>query len=434
MKKYYLVLMFMLSFGAVFAFDISGSSLDYSAKVSSNDNYSEKDGEGVLKLNFDNLSLKYSADILNNSSKTDTTMEVIYEKALNNRVKFGVDATLDTANGFEFKLDDDSEKTYLEFGMNKSMLLAIYPFNFGSTVGSEFKTEDITKVYYISGRPTYINGNANGIELGSKTIPGVVLNYRMNKMMNLYIGAGAVEYDTPGDEGFDLTEATKAYSWGKRVAVAYKAGFKYDNEVSVLSVDVVGQDDSEKDGALLKYAAAANLSLEPGNLIINSELVYTQAGEKPYYAQKNKISSEYGYEPYYKQNWVDKGDFAAMLKVGYEVTRGLVPYVSGQYLGENFIYDGENSANRLRAANRLRTVEEFDAGFNDSKSHGGLTVVKAGVKYNYLNATITPFYEYKMAKNAVFSPENDLTAKKDRRVQDLKKTCSTFGLNIKYKF
>jgi len=428
MKKYFLVLVFILSFGALYSMEINGSSFEYNAKFSDGDNYSEKDGEGVLKLNMGNLSLKYSAEVLNNATKGDTSIEAIYGKTLNNRVKVSLDTTIDTGVGFEFKLDDDSDKTYLKIGLTENIILGLYPFNFGSTVGDEFSTEDVSKIYYISGRPTYINGSSQGVNLGSKTIPGMILTGKLNRMLSVYGGIGAVEFDIPTVKNLDLTEEMRAQYWEKRIAVAYKAGLEYNNEVSALNVDFISQDESEQGGSLLKYALSTKLSLEPGNLRINAEAVYAQAGEKPYYTENDYLSREYGYEPYYTQDWVNEADFAAMVKLAYEVTPSLLPYVSGKHYGENFIYDGENSAHKLR------TLKEFTPGFNDSESHGGLNVVEAGIEYIYCNAIITPFVEYKMAENAVFSPESDLTAKDDKRVGDLEKTCTTFGMNIKYKF
>ncbi|MBZ4683304.1 MAG: hypothetical protein PWP46_675 [Fusobacteriaceae bacterium] len=425
MKKYY----FLMALLTISSYSLSQtyvtSDLSYNNSFLSTDNYSEKDGEVNLKLQFSDLTLKFSSDIKNNNSEYDSSLSMIYKKDIDKKSSVSIESKLDTESGMQFYVDTNSNNTYITHKINNTTTLNFYPFNFENNIGNELKSLDVATVNYFNERYTVINGTTNLPEITTKSLPGVTFNYKLDEMKNITFGIGAIQYDSPVD--FDIENATMPTIWQKRVDIAYLASFNYDNEISKFKISYISHNDSEKAHSLLKSSSSIEIEKYFNKFILNIEGLYSENGESPYYLSNGTFAQQVPYEPLYKQSWVNKKDYGAIAKASYEMKNN-TPYVKYAYYGENFIYDGENSAHILRT---LSTSSNY---FNTSDSHGGLQVLTVGNKYTYKNVSIEPYYEYKKAKNNVFSTNDDLTAKEDERVNDLTNTSSSYGIKINVKF
>ncbi|WP_166667339.1 hypothetical protein [Hypnocyclicus thermotrophus] len=401
------------------------TNLSYNNRFLTSDNYYEKDGGIDLKIEFNDLELKFSSDIKNNKSEYDSSLSMIFQKDIDKKSSVSIESKLNTENGMQFYVDTNSNSTYISHKINNKSTLTFYPFNFKNNIGNEIESLDVTSVNYFNERYTVINGTTNLPEITTKSLPGITFNYKLDEVKDITFGIGAIQYDSPVD--FDVENSTMPTIWQKRIDVGYLASFNYDNEISKFKISYISHNDSEKSHSILKSAISIEMEKYFNNFIFYVEGLYNENGKSPYYISDGSFAQKVPYEPLYKQSWVDKKDYGFMTKLSYEMKNN-TPYLKYAYYGENLIYDGENSAHILR------TLSNSSNYFNTSDSHGGLQVITVGNKYTYKNVSIEPYYEYKKAKNNVFSTQDDLTAKEDERVNDLTDKLSSYGIKINVNF
>ena len=331
--------------------------------------------------------------------------------------KFAIDLdiNLDARHhgGTSFGLDSDSMMSYLEWNFASGFYLDLHPYNFGGKVGKQFITDDITRIYYIEGTPSYINYQPLSKEhIRMKTIPGLVLNYK-SKALNAYFGSGAASYEYPANRDFDIRKQTKAERWQVENDTSIKAGFGWQiGEQDYVKFEYVSHDQAAKTGALLAKANSVQYSHnDKQGLSIDLERGETKAGLAPI-----QLSRDYSwfeqrapfypvYADYYgkPQSWIDQTGTAYSIKVGYHRDQSL-PYFGIRNLSKNFIFRDRDSVQRLRTA-------------DESASHGGLTIYALGIDWREGPLSLRPEIELKRASNRVFGNTRDL--REDRFLRKL---------------
>jgi hypothetical protein len=354
-------------------------------------------------------------------------------------VDFTVDLQINTnesANGgTTLGLDIDSEFTRLNWQISDNLQLAFYPFNFDGEVGVEFNTWDVTRIYFIEGGPTTVlpaQGNNNVVE---KTIPGLELTLG-NKRFNIYAGAGLATYLYSTNPNFDIQNNQTAIRWERRTTFGYKFGANYRSKSARVWLGAVGHTKSEETGSLLEQAASLYgiFRLKSG-FIFEGEFVGTKAGRRPWRLSRSNNWFEQtttpGFFPVYSdyngnfQDWFGKTDFATGVRLGFEVREDLIPYAALRYQGKNFIFRDDESANALRTA-------------DESLSHGGMIRGAVGSFLHYGNFVVNPEFEFRNAKNPVFTNAADAFFANNNQSQRLlarfSKTDYLFRIFLTYSF
>lgn len=354
-------------------------------------------------------------------------------------VDFTMDLEINTnesANGgTTLGLDLDSEFTVLDWQVAEKLNVAFYPFNFDGEVGVEFNTWDVTRIYFIEGAPTTVlpaQGNNNVVQ---KTIPGLVFTLG-DKRLNAYAGAGLATYLYSTNPNFDLQNNQTATRWERRTTLGYKFGLNLREENTRLWLGAAGHTKAEETGSLIEKAASAYVihRTSPG-LILEAEVVGTKAGKRPWRLARNSTWFEQtttpGFYPIYSdyngnlQDWLGKTDFATSLRLGYEVKDDVIPYGALRYQGKHFIFRNEESANLLRTS-------------DESASHGGIIRGAVGTFLHYGNFVVNPEFEYRKAKNPVFTNAADAFFTNNNQSQRLlarfSKTDYLFRIFLTYSF
>lgn len=334
-------------------------------------------------------------------------------------------------------LDLDSELTQITYTLN-NLDITFYPFNFDGEVGSEFKTYDVTRIYYIEGSPTSFPAGAPsaGESIAEKTIPGLEFGYSLSEElpMRFYAGIGAASFLYPASGNFELDEAgVTASRWERREDIGYKAGLDYRTEDLRVEVEYVGHTEADKTGSLLKEAGSVYAIGRVAGFLIEPEVAYSKAGKRPYRLNRDRdwFEETTPFEPLYqdystngpggngaRQNWVGEEDFAYSLRVGYEMD-AVVPYLAYKYQGENFVFRDRESAHTLRTADL-------------SESHGGLNRYGAGVFIYSGNFLVNPQFEFLQANNPVFFSAADV--RNDRLAATFEKQDYLLYLTVSYNF
>ncbi len=360
--------------------------------------------ELVFSKMFDKIQLQFDLDLLTN----DTEDEV-------------------NSGGTSIGPDLDSDDTFIAYNHSDNFSLIFYPFNFRSDVGDEFNTIDVSRIISIEGSPNTVAASPVGSErIVSKTIPGLEVNFHKGGH-TLYAGLGMGTYFFPKNSNFNIETNPSANGWNRKETTAYKLGYLYlfeqDSKVSFQSLLVTN---TEETGSLLQSAASINIFQRFGKMIFEYETTMTKAGESPYNVDLRRrwFTNQTPFLPVFsdvngnRQNWINKLGFAHSLKLGLNFDK-ITPFVSLKYQGEHFIFDGDESAHRLRTN-------------DETKSHGGLWRFGVGTFFYHGNMFIRPQVEYQMANNPVFSNSTD--QRNDRILSSFKDSNLILSLNMTYTF
>lgn len=362
-------------------------------------------------------------------------------------VDFTVDLEINTnenagrtgGGGASLGLDIDSEFTRLNWQIADKLQLAFYPFNFDGEVGVEFNTWDVTRIYFIEGAPSTINPNpdaANNVaSVVEKTIPGIQLTLG-DKNFNIYAGAGLATYLYPTNPTFDIQNNRTANRWERRTTFGYKFGLNYRTKKARVWLGAAGHTKAEETGSLLEQAASLyGIFRLGGGFIFEGEFVQTTAGAQPWRLDRSGRWFEQttfpGFNPVYAdyfnnaQDWLGQKDFATGFRIGFEVQDDFIPYTALRYQGEHFIFRNEESAHLLRTA-------------DETLSHGGIIRGAVGTFLHYGNFVVNPEFEYRKAKNPVFTNAADAffanNNQTQRRLARFAKTDYLFRIFLTYSF
>lgn len=351
-----------------------------------------------------------------------------------------VDLTLNTTDeegGTTVGPDLDSENSFITYRFTDDLQLTFFPFNFDSSVGVEFNTDEVARVLFVDNAPSVINPTPNEDDrLISKTIPGFELRYsQINKRgygNSFYAGVGTATYLYPNDPSFDITRSSNALNWSRNESVGYKAGAVSRGMNHFLSLQYVGHTEDEETGSLLRSAASLySLNRLGGKFMVEFEATASEAGSQPYRLNSSRdwfeTGSPIGVDPFQRvyrdrdgniQDWVGEWGWATSLRAGI-IRKGYTPYLSYKYHDENFVFRERESAHLLRTA-------------RETGSHGGLHRVGFGAYLYKGNFIVNPRFEYLIAQNDVFSDRNAVTD--SQIISGFTDTDFSFFLGVSYFF
>lgn len=305
--------------------------------------------------------------------------------------------------------DVDSEYSYIAYNVNPNWKVTFFPYNFDGEVGRVFKSDDVTSIYYIEGTPDFIsNLPLDDEKIRSKTLPGFELSWSPSTQWSTYLGVAAGRYIYPNQDNFSIEENVSSERWKTKTDIGYKAGVKFNSDLTSARLEYVTHTQATEGGALLSTAASVQINQKlSSSLSLYLESSYSSAAGNAYnidrasswFAQTTPFRPVYSDFYGQKQDWLGKKDFAHYLKISYDKGSNR-PYVAYKRVGANFVYREDESAHRLRTADQ-------------SQSHGGLDVYGLGVDLDAGEFTITPELEYKNAANRVFGNKNDLREDKE---------------------
>jgi len=346
--------------------------------------------------------------------------------------------TNDPDGGISIGFDLDSENTFLRYLINDKFQFTFFPLNFDGEVGVEFKSGEVTRIYYVDGTPNNITLNPDPNDpaerIASKTIPGFELRYAdvedSKNIKALYVGLGAATYEYPNDPSFDITQTSTGNTWARRETFGYKVGGIYRTPRAFTSLQFVGHSEDRETGALLSNAASVYSLFDVANKFISEiEVTATEGGSQPYRVSRsnqwfdtsNPILAQTSQRVYKDndgnlQNWVGKWGGAASLKFGIK-QKGYTPYFSYKFQDENFVFSSRTSAHNLRTNNL-------------AESHGGLHRIGLGAYFYNNNFIINPRFEFLKASNNVFADQAIITDFNPAAV--LTDTDFNFFINVSY--
>ncbi|MCB0410921.1 MAG: hypothetical protein KDD22_00235, partial [Bdellovibrionales bacterium] len=282
----------------------------------------------------------------------------------------GNDTSGDSAGEISVGLDLDSELTFIEYDV-KPVDIKFYPYNFNGRVGRQFKTWDVTRLYFVEGAPnTFSTSPTGGEKIAQKTIPGFELGYSFSSdhLNRAYMGIGLASYLYPSNENFNIFDQAGPQSdrWSRNETYGYKLGYNYHGEDLQIDSGYVAFNKSAETGSLLQAAGPIYALGRLSTVIIEGEICYTRGGDRPYRLNDSEtwFSKTAPWAPIYSntsgtqlQDWIGKSAFAYSLRLGLEY-ESFTPYLSYKHLGSRFVYRERDSAEKLRTA-------------DESQSHGG---------------------------------------------------------------
>ncbi len=325
-----------------------------------------------------------------------------------------------------FGPDTLSDDSWMALNPREDTKIIFYPYNFGSEIGREFRTLDITRLYYIEGTPSFIsNLPVENEAVRLKSVPGFELQWQASNQLGLYAGIGSVSFLYPAVKDFSIEQNAAAERWKNKEDRAYKAGATFANDSTQARVEYVTHSNSALTGSLLEAAWSIQAQQLLDRWIVDFERTWSKAGTRPYRLARNGSWFEETtpfrpiYSDYYgdKQDWLGKTGAATMLRVGFRWDERLTPFLAYKQIGKYFIYRERESAQSLRTA-------------DESLSHGGLSVISVGANYQIGRFTLRPEYEFMTAKNEVFGNRTDI--RQDKILSDLQKKNSVLTLTTTY--
>lgn len=352
-----------------------------------------------IRLRLDIDPYKYPEE--NKSSKFEVRLNHTY-KAFEVQADFDINGDDYDRGATTFGPDDDSDDSFMSYQPFSFLKGVFYPYNFGGEIGNEFRTLDVTRIYYIEGNPSSISEiPKEGERLRSRTIPGFELQLFPTENLLVYAGIGSVSFSYPGSENFDIKTQTTADFWKIKEDRAYKGGLRFANDTTKVALEYVTHNNAALTGSLLQSASSVQLQQKFANVIIDLERTDTKAGTMPYHLSDDWkwFNNDNGYNPVYvdafrqEQNWFGKRGSASMLKLSYDFG-DLIPFIAYKTLSENFIY------RKLESVEKLRTVD-------GTQSHGGLRTWKLGTEIKAGKFVIRPEAEYFLANNDVYGNRSD---------------------------
>lgn len=302
-----------------------------------------------------------------------------------------------------FGIDDDSDDFWVAYRPVSFFRTVFYPYNFNGEIGGEYRTLDVTRIYYIEGTPSVISELPAGDErIRAKTIPGIEFQIFPIDGLMVYAGVGSVSFEYPADAEFDIKNQTTANVWKIKEDRAYKGGARYARGSTRVVAEYVTHTNAAYTGSLLESAGSVQVQQKIGRTIVDLESTHTKAGSRPYRLSPNGrwFANDRGYNPIYvdyfrqEQNWLGKRDSAQMIQIGYDLGN-ITPFIAYKVMGEHFIF------RKRESAEKLRTTDE-------TQSHGGLQSWKAGSAIKAGKFVFRPEVEYYRAANPVFGNRTDL--------------------------
>ena len=328
--------------------------------------------------------------------------------------------------GISLGPDLDSDDTFIRYGWGKTVF-TFYPFNFRADVGDEFNTLDVTRINSIQGSPATINPTQAGNErITQKTVPGLEIMW-FDGPHSVYAGFGVATYLYPTNSDFAIEDNPVATSWERKETTGFKAGYLYlAGNLAKVNLQFVGNNKTEETGALLESAASLNVFRRFGDVFVEYETTISKAGAAPYDTNSSTgwFSNLTPFQPVYsdlngeRQDWIGQAGMAYSLKVGLRGKDSL-PYLSLKYQDEHFVFDGDESAHRLRTS-------------DESQSHGGLFRAGIGSYFYYENIYFRPLLEWQKANNPVFTNSTDL--REDRELSEFTKENFQLSVSVVYTF
>jgi hypothetical protein len=353
-----------------------------------------------LRLRLDIDPYKYPEE--NKSSKFEVRLYHRYEN-FEVQADFDVNGDDNGRGATTFGPDADSKDSFLAYNAGTLAKFIFYPYNFGGEVGREFRTLDVTRLYYIQGTPDVINENPTGdVSITMRTAPGLELQLRPIDSLTVYAGIGSASFEYPASKDFDIKNQPTATVWKIKEDRAYKGGLRYETTSTRFNLEYVTHTQAEFTGSLLDSAGSAQIDQKFGALTLSAERTTTRAGTRAYKLAEDGrwFDTSRGYYPIYvdydykEQNWLGQTASANMLQVAYNFGQ-LTPFLAAKYFEKNFIF------RRNESAEKLRTVD-------GSLSHGGLSSYKLGTEIALGKWIVRPEVEHFVAKNAVFGNRQEL--------------------------
>ena len=411
--------------------------LEYEQRVHSAANNSELGEDAridmAFKYNFNpDTSFRLRLDIdpykypdQNKSSKLELRLYHRYEN-LEVQGDFDVNGDDNGRGATSFGPDVYSDDSWLALNLSQQLKLIFYPYNIGTEVGREFRTLDVTRIFYIDGTPSFIsNIPVEDEAVRMKTVPGLELQWNPNERTRVSTAVGSVSFLYPAVEDFSIEQNAAAERWKNKEDRAYKLAISYSDGSTSAGAEYVYHNNAHLSGSLLESAWSLQAQQLWSSWVFDAERTWTKAGTRPYRLKRNSTWFEETtpfrpiYSDYYgnKQDWLGKVGAASMLRVGYKLNDQVTPFVSYKQLGKYFIYRERESAQILRTG-------------DESASHGGLTVGSVGVNYKVGSFTLRPEYEYMVAKNEVFGNRTDI--RQDKILSTLNKKNTVLTLTTTY--
>jgi hypothetical protein len=338
-----------------------------------------------------------------------------------NRFVLQIDLNLNTNDGeggITFGPDVESRNTFLSYTPFEKWQIIFYPFNFNGSTGVNLPNFNVTNLFFIDGAPNQLDTlQLRDEKLGRKTIPGLELFYSdLDNDFNgwsAYMGVGAATYLYPTDPDFDIRSNIGSLSWQRKEDVGYKLGAVYKDARQFSSLQYVTHTQSREVGSLLESSFNVySLSRPLSKLIFEAEVSMSQAGEMPYRVDRRsnwfEVNEAISVDPRQRvysdrqnnlQDWIGESGYGVSLKAGVpffpQDRKDTTPYISYSYYSPHFVFDGRESAHRLR--NR-----------DESLGHGGLQKFGIGAYFYPGTFIINPRFEYLSARNPVFTNSSDI--------------------------
>ncbi len=359
--------------------------------------------------------LRFDTDPKKNPKENKTSeLELI----MNHRVlDFEIQADLKTdldagdTGGISFGPDVNSEDSFIRYNIMDELSLTLYPFNFKKSMGEFFYMYNITQIFYIDGTPDVIpQVETADVSLRNKSLPGFDVSFKPIENLAITVGVGAARYLYPSDPDFTLEipgdqngVGIASDSWQSKTDTGLKLGVELETDIVNVSFEYLTHNNADETGSLMESAANLQVVKGLGIFELGMELAYSKAGENAYnvtddfkwFAEDTLFRPVYSDEYGVHQNWLGEVGFAYHFKLKYLANPSINPYIAYSLLGENFIFWDEESAHRLRTADR-------------ALSHGGLKIYGLGVDFLRGKYSIRPEFEYLAAKNEVFHNKTDL--------------------------
>jgi hypothetical protein len=381
----------------------------------------------------EDTAIKFRLDIDPNRGSVDNKTSKINLRLLHRYEQFNFQADLllngdDNGRGATtMGLDSTSKYSWISYSPVDQVKVIFYPYNFGTEIGREFRTWDVARLYYVEGTPAYISNLPIEDEtIGTKTLPGLELQWKPTDSLMAYVGVGSAGFFYPATPGFTIEENAASERWKVKEDRGYKAGAHYRTENTLAVAEYATHTNGEQGGSMLDAAWSLQLNQRFGSTILNVERTWTKASTNAY-RLNNDMSWFHDiapfrpvYSDYYgtRQDWLGKTDAATMVKAGYNFG-AITPFLAYKFIGQYFIDRERESAQRLRTA-------------DETASHGGLKMLVVGADYTAGKFNFRPEVEFMQAKNAVFGNRADV--REDRILSELNKKDTVVKLTTSYSY
>ncbi|WP_141735807.1 hypothetical protein [Oligoflexus tunisiensis] len=381
----------------------------------------------------EDTSLKFRLDIDPNRGSVDNKTSKLNLRLLHHYEQFDFQADLllngdDNGRGATtLGLDRTSKYSWISYTPNDTISVRFYPYNFGTEIGREFRTWDVARVFQIEGTPAYISNLPIEDEtIGTKTLPGLELQWKPTESLVAYVGVGSAGFHYPATPGFTIEENASSERWKVKEDRGYKAGLHYNTADTLALVEYATHSNSTAAGSMLEAAWSLQLNQKFGPAIVNFERTWTKAATNAWRLNRDMTwfhdiaPFRPVYSDYYgnRQDWLGKVDAATMIKAGYNFG-AITPFLAYKMIGKYFIDRERESAHRLRTS-------------DETASHGGLNMLVVGADYTAGKFNFRPEIEFMQAENAVFGNRTDV--REDRVLSELNKEDTVVKLTTTYHY